>query len=124
MASLIRIDSYTTFGDDILKGTANTSEIQSPTISKYIQQMKNNEEILKTPTVNFISLEDCKSGFKKWKKSTTTSPSRRHLCHHHSVLLPERVQYNIEEQNFSTRMLSIHHKITSIAIRNENPLNR
>ena len=58
MASLIGIDSYTTFGDDILKGTTNTSEIQSPTISKYIQQMKNNEEILKTPTVNFISLED------------------------------------------------------------------
>ena len=37
MISLIGTDSYTTFGDEILKGTANVSDIQSPTIRKYIQ---------------------------------------------------------------------------------------
>ena len=102
MISLIGTDSYTTFGDEILKGTANVSEIKSPTIRKYIQQLKKNEEILKSPTVNFISLEDYKSGFKKWKESTTTSPSGRHLGHHHSLLVPDGVHYEEEEQNFST----------------------
>ena len=86
--------------------------------------MKNNEEILKTPIVNFISLEDYKSGFKKWKESTTTLPSWKHLGYHHSLLVPDGVYYEKEEENFSTRMWSIHHKITSIAIRNEKPLNR
>ena len=62
MVSLIGTDSYTTFGDEIFKGTANVSKkIKSPTIRKYIQQLKKNEKILKTPTVNFISLEDYKS---------------------------------------------------------------
>ena len=63
--SLIGIDSYTTFGDEILKGTANVSEIKSPTIRNYIQQLKKSEEILKSLTVNFILLEDYKSGIKK-----------------------------------------------------------
>ena len=86
--------------------------------------MKNNEEILKTPIVNFISLEDYKSGFKKWKESTTTLPSWKHLGCRHSLLVPDGVHYEKEEENLSTRMWSIHHKITSIAIRNEKPLNR
>ena len=65
MISLIGTDNYTTLGDKILKGTANISEIKSRTIRKYIQQLKKSEEILNSPTVNFISLKDYKSGFKK-----------------------------------------------------------
>ena len=49
MASLIEKDSYITFGNEILKETVNMSEIKSPTIRKYTQQLKNNDEILKTP---------------------------------------------------------------------------
>ena len=79
---------------------------------------------MKNPTVNFISLEDYKTGFKKWKESITTSSSGRHLCHHHSLLVPDGVHYEKEEQNFSKRMWNIHHKITSIVMRNETPLNR
>ena len=39
-------------------------------------------------------------------------------------MVPDGVHYEKEEQKFSTRMWSIHHKITSIEIRNEKPLNR
>ena len=67
MTSLIGTYSYTTFGDEILKGTANASEINSLAIRKYIQKMTKNEEILNNPIVNIISLKFYKSGVKKWK---------------------------------------------------------
>ena len=62
--------------------------------------------------------------FKKWKKKTTTSPSGRHLRHHHSVLVPDGIYYELYELEFSNNMWQIHQKSTSVAMVKENPLNR
>ena len=51
--------------------------------------------------MNFISLEDYKSGFKKWKESTTTSPSGGHLGHHHSLIVSDGVHYEEKEQTLA-----------------------
>ena len=60
----------------------------------------------------------------KWKESTTTPPSGRHLDHHHSLLSPDGTQYNKDKEDFSDRMWHIHHNMTSIALLNEKPLTR
>ena len=52
-----------------------------------------------------------------------TSPSGRHLGHHHSLLAPDNNQYNENKEKFSDRMWKLHHSITSIALLNETPLN-
>ena len=60
----------------------------------------------------------------KWKESTTTSPSGRHLGHHHSLSSPDGTQYNKDKEDFSDGMWHILHNITSIALLNEKPLTR
>ena len=55
------------------------------------------------------------------KESTTTSPSGRHLGHHHGLLSPDSTQYNRDKED---KMRHIHHNMTSIALLNEKPLTR
>ena len=59
---------------------------------------------MSTKTNNNIPFNEYKQGFKKWKESTTTSSSARHLGHHHSLLAPDGNQYDKEKEDFSDRM--------------------
>ena len=70
----------------------------SPTITKYLKNLKQNKEIINTKTNNFIPLHEYKQGFKKWKESTTTSPLGRQLFHRHSLLSPDSNQYNEKKE--------------------------
>ena len=96
----------------------------SLTITKYLENLKQKKEVISTKTNKFIPLHEYKQGFKKQKESTTTSPSGRYLGHHHILLSPDGNQYNEDKESFSDRMWNLHHSITSIALLNENPLNR
>ena len=58
------------------------------------------------------------------KGKTTTSPSGRHIGHHHSLIVPDGVHYEYEKNNFSNNMWNIHHQITPIALKNETSLNQ
>ena len=125
LLSLIGTDSYTSFSQELLNGKADLDPLMmSPTITKYLTNLKQNKEIISTTTNKFIPLNEYKQGFKKWKESTTTSPSGRHLGHHHSLLSPDGNQYNKNKEDFSDRMWNLHHSITSIALLNEKPLHR
>ena len=96
----------------------------SSTVAKYLKSLKRNKEIISTERENVIPLKEFKSGFKNWKEATTTSPSGRHLGRMHSLLKPDGIQYSDGFQDFSDRMLSLHHTITSTALLNSSPLNR
>ena len=90
-----------------------------PTIEKYLKNLQQNKEIVSTKTNNNIPFNEYKQGFKKWKESTTTSPSGRHLGHHHSLLSLYGTQYNKNKEDFRDRMWHIHHNIISIVLLNE-----
>ena len=60
----------------------------------------------------------------KWKEGTTTSPSGRHLEHHHVFLVPDGVQHDDSNPNFADTMWDIHNNITNITLLNEKPLFR
>ena len=51
-----------------------------------------------------IPLKEIKEVYKKWKESTTHSPSGRHLGHHHALLVPDGKQYDKDKINFSDTM--------------------
>ena len=122
LLSLIGTDSFTSFSQELLNRKADiySSKI-SPTIRKYLKNLKQNKKIISTKknhTTPWI-----KTRVQKWKESTTTSPLGQHLGYHHSLLSPDGNQYNEDKEDFSDRMWNLHHSITSIALLNENPLN-
>ena len=84
--------------------------------------LKQNKEVISTKTNKFIPLHKYKEGFKKWKVSTTTCSSGRHLGHHHSFISPDGNQYNEDKEAFSDRTWNFHHSITPIALLNEKNL--
>ena len=96
----------------------------SPIIKKYLQQFKRNKTIITSNKNKTISLNEFKKGYKIWKEGTTTSPSGRHLGHHHAILAPDGVQYDDSNTNFVDTMWCIHNNITNIALLNEEPLSR
>ena len=117
LLSLIGTDSYTSFSQELLNGKADLDHLMlSPTITKYLANLKQNKEIISTTTNKFIPLNQYKQGFK--------NPSGRHLGHHHSLLSPDGNQYNKNKEDFSDRIWNLHHSITSIALLNEKPLHR
>ena len=105
MLSLIGSDSYTSFSQELLKGTSNIASLNTSfTISKYVNKLKQNKEVVSTTTNKHIPPKEFIKGFKKWKESTTTSPSGRHLGHHRSLLSSSGNKYNKDKENFSNRM--------------------
>ena len=125
LLSLIGTDNFTSFSQELLNRKADVKSLEiSPTITKYLKNLKQNKEVISTKTNKFTPLHEYKQGFKKWKESTTTSPLGRHLGHHHSLLSPDRNQYNEDKENFSDRMWNLYHSITSLALLNEKPLIR
>ena len=51
-----------------------------------------------------------------------TSPSGRHLGNNHSLFKPDGLKYFKEHLDFSKRMMTLHHIMTTIALLNEFPL--
>ena len=103
---MIGTDSYTSFTEKLLEGTADLSKLEiSSTVAKYLKSLKRNKKIMSTDKEKVIPLKVFKSGFKNWKEATTTSPSVRNLGHMHSPLKPDGTQYSDEVRDFSDRML-------------------
>ena len=76
LLSLIGTDSFTSFYQELLNGKADIESLKMyPTIIKYLKTLKQNKEVISTKTNKFIPFHEYKQGFKKWKESTTTSPS-------------------------------------------------
>ena len=75
-------DSFTPFAKALLTGTADMSKLPLSKLQKlYLTNLKKASGIIESPISPNISIADMTSGFRKWKESTTTSPSQRHLGH-------------------------------------------
>lgn len=67
--SLVGKDTFTTFSQELLDGTADLSQLKlSPTPQLYMQNLKQKNTIVKSPTNTTISYKKYVEGFKKWKK--------------------------------------------------------
>ena len=68
-----------------------------------------------------ITFEEFKKTFKKWRESTKTSPSGRHLCHYRSLLVPDGTN---NEDEIGKQIMRIHYHMTMWAVTAGNPLER
>ena len=99
-------DSFTPFGKALLTGTVDLSKLPLSKLQKlYFANLKKASGVLESPISPHISIEDMTSGFHKWKESTTTSPSQRHLGHYKSFLVSDSNDTNIEHANFNKAIL-------------------
>ena len=80
--------------------------------------------ILSSPLHHHISLTDMTQGFKKWKESTTTSPSTRHLGHYKSFLVSDGKDNDTDHCSFNTRMVYAFNTIINATIESGHPLKR
>ena len=64
------------------------------------------------------------SGFRKWKESTTTSPSQKHLGHHKSFLVSDSNYDNPEHTAIDKAILQTINTITNATIASGVPLKR
>ena len=68
LLSLIGTDSFTSFSQELLNGTSNLSSLPlSPTIKKYLKNLKQNNEIVNTKTNHNIPFNEYNQGFKNGK---------------------------------------------------------
>ena len=66
LLSLIGNDSFTSFSQELLNGKADIESLKmSPTITKYLKNLKQNKEVISTKTNKFIPLHEYKQEFKK-----------------------------------------------------------
>ena len=66
LLSLIETDSFTSFFQELLNGKADIESLKmSPTITKYLKNLKQNKEVISTKTNKFIPLHEYKQEFKK-----------------------------------------------------------
>ena len=125
LQSLLGTDSDTPLVEALLNENTKLHHIPLTKVTKrYLESLTRNKEIIKSFQQHTIPLDEYKKGFRNWKEKTTTSPSGRHLGHHHSLLTPDGVQYSEEKEDFSERMWKLHHNITSITLLNARPLRR
>jgi Reverse transcriptase (RNA-dependent DNA polymerase) len=95
------------FCDNILNGTLNSQAYPRAVKAIFKELSKSNNA-----TVNeVISLEDFKDAMRRWKETTSTSPSGRHLGHYISLL----TKIGDDTDELGEKILSLHHKMLNIA---------
>ena len=109
MASLKDIlgsDNITPFGNALLTDTTTMTNLPLSKIQKcYFTNLQKASGSPASPLYPHISVEDMTSGFRKWKESTTTSPSHRHLGHYKSFLVSDSNDENPEHIAFGNTIL-------------------
>ena len=68
-----------------------------------------------------ITFKEFQDTFRKWRESTTTSPSGRHLGHYRSLFTPEGT---IDEEDIGAKVMMIHYQVTMCAVATGTPLER
>ena len=125
LKDLLGPDSFTPFGKDLLTGQADMSNLPLSNLQKlYFANLKKASGVLESPISPHISIEDMTSGFRKWKESTTTSPSQRHLGHYKSFLVSDSNDTKTEHANFDKAVLQTINTIINATIASGVPLTR
>ena len=110
----------TTEATDLLNGTLEPSTLEG--ISNATQEIL---QALSEPIKGIqeirphITIDDLKNGFKRWRESTSTSPSGRHLGHYRSIIAYTHLEKTEDDDDKlppSTRILGVIAKVTDLAI--------
>jgi hypothetical protein len=104
------------FCDNVMEG-----HVDSQTYPRAIQAIFKELGKANTATVNEeITLEDFKDAMRRWKESTSTSPSGRHLGHYISLL----TKIGDDTDELGEKILCLHHKMLLIAQYRGQPFER
>ena len=125
LASLLGYNSFTQFGQQVLDGSVNlTNKNLSPLQQLFFKQLKKQSGILTSPISKHISIKQMSDGFKCWRESTSTSPSKRHLGHYKSLLTSDGNEKNQIITHFNASMLQLLNTIINASISIGVPLTR
>jgi hypothetical protein len=95
------------FCDQVLQGTADLSNIPA-TLKSIFQQLHQPHQVVIS---SIITYNDFKDALARWKESTSTSPSGRHLGHYRSVLK----DIGDETDKVADKILKLHHTMFQLA---------
>ena len=125
LKNLLGKDSFTPFENSLLLGTADLNKLPLSSLQKlYLSEIKKSLATLSSPLYHHISLTDMTQGFKKWKESTTISPSTRHLGRYTSFLVSDGKVNDTDYCSFKTKMLQTFNIIINVTIKSGHPLKR
>ena len=125
LKELLGQDSLTPFGNSLLLGKTNLTHLPLPSLQKlYLSELRKSSSALSSPLHHHISLSDMSQGFKKWRESTSTSPSNRHLGHYKSFLVSDGKENDDEHYSFNHQMLQTSNTILNATIESGIPLTR
>ena len=70
---------------------------------------------LQSPILSIISIKDMIDRFKKWRETTTISPSSRHLGHYKALLTFDEKK-DKELEGFNIEILTVYNTIINAAL--------
>ena len=118
-------DSFTPFDNSLLLGNADLDKIPLTSLQTlYLSELRKSSATLSSPLHHHISLGDTTQGFKKWKESTTASPSTRHLGHYKSFLVSDGKANDTAHCSFNNQMFQTFNTILNATIESGTPLTR
>ena len=110
--------------DDILNGRNTYQYLQLiASQNQYFTQVQYGKRYPYPNIRDAITKEDLKSGYKKWRESTSTPPSSRHLENYKALLASDGIN-NSEVNIFTENMWNIDTIITNLAIKTSTQLKR
>ena len=125
LKQLLGKDSLTPFGNSLLLDNADLDNIPLTSLQKlYLSELRKSSANLSSPLHHHIFLADMTQGFKKWKESTTTSPSIRYLGHYKSFLVSDIKDNDTAHCSFNNQILQTFNTILNATIASGTPLTR
>ena len=125
LVSLLGYDSFTKFGKQVLEGSVNLTNNNLTTLQQlFFKELKKQSGILKSPISKYISIKQMSDGFKCWRESTSTSPSKRHLGHYKCLLTSDGNEHDKTITHFNASMLQLHNTLINASISIGVPLTR
>jgi hypothetical protein len=110
------ISGTSSFCNRVLSGTADLAHLLA-TLQAIFRQLHQPNQV---KVDNLITFDDYKDALHKWKESTSTSPSSRHLGHYISLL--KRIGNETDE--IGETILRLHHTMLQIAQHHCKPYDR
>ena len=93
-----------------------TNKNLSPLQQLFFKQLKKQSGILTSPISKHISIKQRFDGFKYWRESISTSPSKRHLDHYKSLLTSDGNEKNKIITHFNASTLQLHNTLINASI--------
>ena len=125
LRSILGINACTEASDKRLTGSFQYETIKTTFLQKqYLKDLRKHKGELTSNIENYISIDEMKQEFSKWKETTSISSPHRHLGYYKALLVSDG-RYNDEEIKSNTqKKLEIHNILINACIYLRTPLKR